>query len=213
MLSQQLIEIRGVGYSTPTGRVLQEGLNATLENRQLLLITGSNGSGKSTLLKAILGQVPIERGTISLTVPEGQIEYLPQLENTEIHLPLTLGDVLAISQKKRVSWESISDFGLLRKEHMSTAWNTASGGERKRTLLTRALIRKPWFLIFDEPMNHLDKGSRAAMVKVLADFLSSPSREPRGIIMVCHQGLPDGERNLFDTVHLNLDGGENGAAD
>lgn len=204
-MMETIYRVRELAYATPTGRLLQDRLSFDVKSGQMLLITGSNGCGKSTLLKTLLGQFEILTGTIECQVNERAIEYIPQLENTEIHFPLTLRDVLSVSQNRRVKWQDISTFGLLREEQLDSAWNTASGGERKRALLSRALLRKPRLLVFDEPMNHLDSESRRSMIKMMARFLADKGNENRGIVMVCHQGLHDEEWNLFDVLHLDLD--------
>lgn len=199
-----VLKARELTYGIPEGRVLQERLCFDVLSGEMLLITGSNGCGKSTLLKTLLGEVPVLSGKLIKSDVFQRLEYIPQLENTEIHLPLTLMDVLAISQEITPSVESIESFGLLRREQLSGAWNTASGGERKRTLLTRALLKRPSLLIFDEPMNHLDHQSRKAMIRVMANFLKA-EHEVRAIVMVCHQGLHPEERELFQVVRLDLD--------
>ncbi|MBY0371942.1 ATP-binding cassette domain-containing protein [bacterium] len=200
-----MLETYQLTYGTPTGRILQKDLTLSIYSGQLLLITGSNGCGKSTLLRTILGENTHYWGHVSINVPNSRKVYLPQLENTEIHLPLTLLDVLTISQSRKLSEESVLRFGLLKEEHLGIAWNSASGGERKRTLLTRALMQNPSMMIFDEPMNHLDRKSRAAMISVMASFLKE--QPDRSIVMVCHQGLKPEERTLFDVTTLDLDRG------
>lgn len=198
-------EVRDLAYGTPDGRMLQQGVTFSLLPGQMLLITGSNGSGKSTLLRTLMRQLPQVKGEIRCSIPDAKVEYIPQLENTEVHFPVTLKDVLTISQGGKVAWSDINEIGLLNETQYLSAWNTASGGERKRTLLTRALLRKPELLIFDEPMNHLDGASRRAMIRKMARFLETSDGTDRAIIMVCHQGLEAEERPLFDVVELNLD--------
>ena len=194
-------------YATPNGRTLQADLTFELQSGQMLLITGSNGCGKSTLLKALLGQFPIAAGSIDFRAPRSRVEYIPQLENTEVHFPLTLGDVLTISRRRKLDRVSVEQFGLLKESQLGTAWNTASGGERRRTMLTRALLKNPSVLVFDEPMNHLDSESRRAMVDVMAQFLRQGPSDARAIVMVCHQGLSPEEKERFELVHLDLDKG------
>ena len=55
---------------------------------------------------------------------------------------------------------------------------------KKRTLLTRALIKKPKLLILDEPFNHLDEESKKLVTHSLIDYVSAK----RGsLIMVSHE--------------------------
>lgn len=205
-MNASVIKAKDLSYGTPEGRILQRSLHFDVAPGQALLISGSNGCGKSTLLKILLGESQAAGGTVTCPVERRRIEYLPQLENTEVHLPLTLRDVIVMSHGRQVPFESLAAFGLLRPEHLDMAWNSASGGERKRTLLTRALLRDPKLLVLDEPMNHLDEESRRAVARSLAAFLrrTTPSA-PRAVIMVCHQGLPEEEGALFSLVPLPLE--------
>lgn len=203
MTTESVFQASRLAYGTPDGRILQEHLTFTVNPGQLLLITGGNGCGKSTLLRILLGKNAPMKGTVRMGLPFKSVAYIPQLENTEIHLPLTLRDVLGISQAK-LDWAKALSFGLLNESHLHHAWNTASGGERKRTLLTRALLQNPQVLVLDEPFNHLDEKSREAMARAMVNFLAVKN-VPRAIIMVSHQGLGSGEENLFDVVPVPLE--------
>lgn len=201
-----VLRVENLSYATPLGRPLQSGLTLSVSSGQLLLISGTNGSGKSTFLRILMKEIMPKAGTFRCSIPLEQVEYLPQLENMEVHFPLTLKEVLSISQTGPISWDAVDAIGLLDREQLNTAWNAASGGERKRALLTRTLLRGPSLLVLDEPLNHLDKSSRTAMSKVLAEFLLGASEtSPRAVVMVCHQGLENVERELFDIVNLNLE--------
>lgn len=199
------VEAAGLSYSTPLGRPLQRNLNFSITSGQMLLIRGANGCGKSTLLKNLMGESSKYQGKLQCAVNKDDTQYIPQLENTEIHFPLTLRDVLEIASPKARDVSSALGFGLVQPQHLSAAWNTASGGERKRVLLTRALMRKPKLLVLDEPMNHLDSDSRQAMVRAMGNFLNDPGHGLRAIVMVCHQGLKQEEEALIDFVTLDLD--------
>lgn len=167
-----LIHATQLTYGTPTGKALASELTFQLHAGQILIITGPNGSGKSTLLKVLMGQVRPFRGRCEVTVSRKKIGFLPQLQNTEFHLPLTLLDVLEISAGNKIEPREIIEIGLLDRAHLQLAWNTASGGERKRTLLTRLLLQKPSLLLLDEPMNHLDTESRKRVQRALSEYLS-----------------------------------------
>ncbi len=201
-----LLEAKNLSYGVPGGRLLQENLSFRLEPGQVLLVSGSNGCGKSSLLKVILGEQPLAGGRLYCAISAKRTDYLPQLENTEMHLPLTLRDVLSLSQAGDIDDSRIGAYQLLGSEHLKLAWNSASGGERKRVLLTRSLLKDPQLLVFDEPMNHLDEKSRAAVTRAIAQFLkSSTPATPRAVVMVCHQGLSPEESSQLDVVPLHLE--------
>ncbi len=65
------------------GRELFSDLSWSIGLRDRIALVGPNGAGKSTLFKVLLGEVPLDRGTV--TLPKGlHIGYLPQ----DIALPL-----------------------------------------------------------------------------------------------------------------------------
>lgn len=200
-----LLEIKDVSLKTPEGRLLQRRLAFSVPPSKLILIRGPNGSGKSTLIKAIAGLGRIAEGEIKLGVRLSAVQFLPQLENTETHMPLTLLDVVSLSLKRRVSTAEACRPHLLTEQQLEASWNTASGGERKRALLTCALLTNPSLLLLDEPMNHLDQTSRRSMIESMARYLqSSTAKRPRAIVMVCHQGLREIEKELFNHDEINL---------
>lgn len=88
----------------------------------------------------------------------------------------------------------------LSEEALDTRATSASGGERTRAALAKALLSDPDFLILDEPTNYLDfKG-----LDWLEDFLSQFPRS-RGFLVVSH------DRYFLDKVAtqiLELDRGK-----
>lgn len=173
-----------LAYGTPDGRRLAENLSFEVPAGHLGLVRGPNGCGKSTLLRVLLGLHPIVSGRVSV---DGRTAFLPQLENSELHLPFRLGDLASAG-------------ALLDPSQLSLGWNTASGGERKRALLTRALAKNPKVLLLDEPMNHLDEKSRIAVLDVLRHTLDAGA----AAVMVCHQGLRPEEEKAFRLVRVDF---------
>jgi ABC-type Mn2+/Zn2+ transport system ATPase subunit len=195
-----LLQIEGLtyGYGIP----LQSNLNVTLSRGEVLIVRGPNGSGKTTLIRTILSEKSDYRGKISSSVLRSRIAYLPQIENTEVHLPFTLEDILQTTGPSPLDWGWIESVGLLRKVDGQKLRNTASGGERKRTLLTRALLQNPKLLILDEPLNHLDTLSQTLILKALKLFLEEASHdEDRAIILVSH-GNPELWSSFGDRVRF-----------
>ena len=186
-----------VSYSTPDGRALGENINLQLRAGELLLITGPNGSGKTTLLNILLGKLEPNTGSVHLNLPASHIGYLPQLQDSEMHMPVNLRDIINISFTHKLSDDEISALGLLTREHLSLNWNRASGGEKRRTLLTRTFLQKPELLILDEPFNHLDSNSRKVIATVIHDFLTTKNKS---VILCTHEGFESYAQKDFSDV-------------
>ncbi|MGN6753561.1 MAG: ABC-F family ATP-binding cassette domain-containing protein [Intrasporangium sp.] len=60
-------------------RTLFSGLGLTLADGDVTVVVGPNGSGKSTLMRMIVGDLPIEHGSIGLAPRDATIAWLPQV--------------------------------------------------------------------------------------------------------------------------------------
>src|SRR2546423_4062779 len=83
------------------GRTVWSGVGATIAPGEFVAILGPNGVGKSTLLKAVLGLVPLARGTVRLLGrPPGQanhdVGYLPQRRSFDASLRIRGLDVVRL---------------------------------------------------------------------------------------------------------------------
>ena len=59
-------------------RVLVRGLDLTLSDGDVTALVGPNGSGKSTLMRTVVGDLPIEAGSVRLAPAEATVAWLPQ---------------------------------------------------------------------------------------------------------------------------------------
>lgn len=185
----KVLEARDLSFQTPDGRPLIQGLGFSLEKGATLAITGPNGCGKSTLLTILLGESrALTRGSVAWHLPRKQVAYLPQLHSREFHIGLTLADVLSFVARYDAEKIAELSFGLLQPAQLGIAWNTASGGERQKALLTSLFLRSPELLILDEPMNHLDVQSREQLLHALADFTRV---RQSSLIIVAHESSLD----------------------
>src|SRR6476659_4518919 len=55
------------------------GLDLTLADGDVTAVVGPNGSGKSTLMRTIVGELPVEAGTIRLAPRDATVGWLPQV--------------------------------------------------------------------------------------------------------------------------------------
>lgn len=181
-----MIEVEDITYATPDGRILASGLSFGVSAGELLAIRGPNGSGKTTLLQLLLRQRQPIAGQIKWHIARHHFAYLPQLQNVRFHLPLTLADVLSMAIGRKIMPADVEPLGILAATDLASAWNSASGGERQRTLICRALLQKPRIFFLDEPFNHLDEASFPRVAKALQAFLEQPGR---AVVLVTHGSL------------------------
>jgi zinc/manganese transport system ATP-binding protein len=181
------LQLQDISAFTPDGRLLFEKVSFELKTGQILLIEGSNGSGKTTLVKVILGSHPYYQGHIRNDFPDAT--YLPQLGNVQFFLPLTVLDIIQLQAPDATS-ESVFNLGLLTDRHsLSRPWNTASGGERQKALLTRAFLNSAHMRILDEPFNHLDQAARRRLVELIKKENSSGC----AVLLISHEQISEFE--------------------
>ena len=64
----------------------------------------------------------------------------------------------------------LDDLGILSHEFGKRQIRELSGGEQQRVFLARALVRKPSFLILDEPTSGVDYNTREKILKMLTSL-------------------------------------------
>jgi ATP-binding cassette subfamily F protein uup len=132
--------------------LLFEGLSLFIGAKDRLALIGRNGAGKTTLLRLIAGTLEADRGRRSVQ-PGRRIVLLPQ--DPPVAGFATLGD-FALAAPDAPARHEVEAIATQLGVDLSLKAETASGGERRRASLARALAQAPDLLLLDEPTNHLD---------------------------------------------------------
>jgi branched-chain amino acid transport system ATP-binding protein len=126
-------------------------------------ILGRNGAGKTTLMKAIVGELPVLGGTISLDgrdvgkLPTEQrirrgVGYVPQEHS--VFAKLTVRDNLAVgalTNRDSGAVNRVLEIFPKLGQRLDQFAGTLSGGERKMLAIGRAMLSDPKILLLDEP--------------------------------------------------------------
>lgn len=188
-----VVQFEGVAFSYGSIPVL-ENVHFHIHRGEFIALVGPNGAGKSTILKLLLGlEMPV-RGRIEVLGKAPQearerIGYIPQHADHDPSFPITVREVVRMGRLKgfkrfRPIDEEAVDRALATVEVYelaSRAFQTLSGGQRRRVLVARALAAEPEILVMDEPTTNMDAESEARLFKTLGNLKGSTT-----ILIVTH---------------------------
>jgi len=161
-MAAPLLSYENLGLIQGTGWLFR-GLDLHIGARDRLALIGRNGAGKTTLLKLIAGQVDPDEGKRSI-VPGTHVVTLEQDPDVSGFATLRDFATSGAGAPAQHEVEAIADqLGI----DLTREAATASGGERRRAAICRALASEPDILLLDEPTNHLD----IAAITWLEDWL------------------------------------------
>lgn len=140
--------------------------------RDRLALIGRNGAGKTTLMKLVAGTVEADKGN-RVVVPGTNIVMLEQDPDVSAFDRLVDFAIHGAKGPPEYAVRAIADqLGI----NLDREAKTASGGEKRRAAICRALASEPDLLLLDEPTNHLDLSA----IEWLEDWLT----RYRGAFMV-----------------------------
>ncbi len=164
------------------GQAILESVSLSVAPGESVTIVGPNGAGKSMLLRVLLGLMPATTGTVTRR-PGLRIGYLPQTLVPDPILPMNVHRFISIGSRTGSAQrgQMLEEVGI---EHLADRpIHDLSGGELRRAMLARALLREPEILVLDEPVQGVDLTGQVELYERIARAGSS-----RGcaVLMVSH---------------------------
>ncbi|MDE6310318.1 MAG: ABC-F family ATP-binding cassette domain-containing protein [Muribaculaceae bacterium] len=183
-------------------KVILDGFSYTFARGEHVGLIGANGVGKSTFIKMLQGLVAQDSGSwnVGETVRFG---YYSQdgisfsADKKVIDAVTELAEDIALEGGEHVAPMQYLQRFLFSPADQQKYISTLSGGERCRLHLATVLMRRPNFLILDEPTNDLDIITLGILEEYLAGFKGC-------VIVISH------DRFFLDTIadHLFVMEGE-----
>ncbi len=196
MTPEPLLQAKDLLVKTRSGVNLCGPLNLTVQRGTLYILRGPNGSGKTTLIKTLIGLHSHYMGTVARNFSNSDVIYIPQFQQSEFLLPVSLSEVIHMLTGNSASAAS-GELHFLKDQELEHLWNTASGGEKQKTLVTQMMLLASPFIILDEPFNHLDIDGK----KKLSRLLVKKCQENCAIFIVTHEPF---DSNDITTVEIDL---------
>jgi urea transport system ATP-binding protein len=176
------LNVRGLSVSYGRSQVLFD-VGLVAQSRGAVAVLGRNGAGKTTLLRAIVGELKVHSGSITLDArdmirmpTERRIRmgmgYVPQehavFGRLSVRENLAVGALLSSgsSELDRV----LTMFPKLG-QRLGQLAGTLSGGERKMLAIGRVLLSNPKLLLLDEPTESVWVGAIEEIAKCLRELV------------------------------------------
>lgn len=154
-------------------RILSQGLQLTVRGQDKIGIIGPNGVGKSTLLAKLHQLLSGKR--------ENSLGFMPQNYQEKLQLDLSPVEFLSQTGHKEEIQKIQSHLASLNFSYpeMHQQVRSLSGGQQGKLLLLNLVLRKPNFLILDEPTRNFSPTSQPEIRKLFATY-------PGGLVTVSH---------------------------
>ena len=174
-------------------------------------VVGRNGMGKTTLCNAIMGLLPVRRGTVRFEggditgepphrIATRGIGYCPQ--GRRLWPSLSVDEHLKLADAGG-GWsvERIYDTFPRLAERRGNGGGQLSGGEQQMLAIGRALLQDPRLLVLDEPT----EGLAPVIVEQVAELLASLGDEGDVAILLIEQNIAVAT-SVADEVSIMVNG-------
>lgn len=189
------------------GRTILDNISLELGAGSITALVGPSGVGKTTLMSTLNGLLSPHTGAISMSgigrldqpralrearrrtatvfQDHALIDRLPAIDNVLLGLADTRHPLSPLPWPKALRHRAalaLDEVGLLDRATARTA--QLSGGERQRVGIARALVRRPDFLLGDEPFASVDP---ALAHRLAGEFRHLVVRSGLTVVLVLHQ--------------------------
>lgn len=157
-------------------KVVIDGIDLNIKDREFIVLVGASGCGKSTILRMIAGLEEISDGEILIgdkkvnNIPPKDRDIAFVFQSYALYPHMTVRENIAFGLKMR----KVDKAEIEKKvqeaakildltEYLDRRPKQLSGGQRQRVALGRAIVRNPKVFLMDEPLSNLDAKLRVQM--------------------------------------------------
>lgn len=199
---------------TTTGLSKSFGPKKVIDNQSIeiyrgekVAFIGKNGMGKTTYSRMMIGDIPLDKGEITLghnvTVGYYAQHAADTIDGNDTVLDVV--DKVAVGDIRTKLRDLLGCF-LFTGDDVYKKVKVLSGGEKSRLALCRLILEPRNFLVLDEPTNHLDLTSKEILKNAVKNFegtvlVVSHDRDfLSGLTTKLFEFTPQGIREHLDTI-------------
>ena len=201
MITFSNINFKYKNNKTDKGNLID--INLTIEEGELIVLTGESGCGKTTFTRLINGLAPnYYPGTVTgeLLFDGENITNMSITDRAKKGISfafqqpvrfkgLTVRDLITLAAGRQISvgeaCNYLSEVGLCARDYINREVNASlSGGELKRIEIATVLARGTRFTVFDEPEAGIDLWSFGNLINV---FEKMHEKQKGTILIISHQ--------------------------
>ena len=169
---------------------------------EFVYLIGDTGSGKSSLLRTLYGDLPLKKGTASVSefdlfnLKNEQIPFLRRkigivFQDFQLLPDRSVYENLAFVLQA-TGWKNKQEINDRIKEvlekvnmydHLYKMPHELSGGEQQRVCISRALLNEPKIILADEPTGNLDPNTTDKILQLLHDLC----KDGCAVLMATHE--------------------------
>ncbi|WP_330463137.1 ABC-F family ATP-binding cassette domain-containing protein [Metamycoplasma gateae] len=179
---KQILNVQNLTYKNEAGDVLFENVSFSLKPGDKMVIVGNDDIAKTRLLEILMGKRKATSGTVEwgITIfpnyfPSNNQEFFQESETIIDWLSKWPLNNTTQETKDNSDARMRAFLGRMLFSNDSVFKNVqvTSGGEKVRLMMSKLMLEESNFLVFDQPLDHLDSESIDSLIEGIKSYKSS----------------------------------------
>ncbi|NQZ66169.1 MAG: ABC-F family ATP-binding cassette domain-containing protein [Mycoplasmatales bacterium] len=179
---KDILKVEDLSYTTPDGEILFQNLTFSIHRNEKIALIGPDDIAKTKLMEILIGKTKPTSGNVTwgTTItpdyfPNNNDEFFDNEEDIMEWISKWPLDNKIEENKDNADSRMRSFLGrmLFSGDSVFKKAKATSGGEKARLMFSRLMLRESNFILFDQPLDHLDTESIDSVIEGIKEYKSS----------------------------------------